>query len=230
MATGTILVADDDPDILTLVATLLEREGHVVVRAEDGQQAVKCLFERRPDLVILDVDMPRLDGWQVLDRIREVSSVPVIMLTAQSGELEKVRGLRGGADDYVTKPFGRQELAARVDAALRRSAASGEAEAPPDVTQVGTLAIDHEQRLASIDGEELGLTPLEFRLLAVFARNPRQILSNDRIIDLVWDDDYTAAEQVKLLVGRLRKKIADNPGAPEIETVRGFGYRLKPGD
>jgi DNA-binding response OmpR family regulator len=230
MANGTILVADDDPDILMLVATMLEREGHVVVRAEDGQAAVKCLFERRPDLVILDIDMPRLDGWQVLERIREVSSVPVIMLTAQGGELDKVRGLRGGADDYVTKPFGRQELAARVDAALRRGAAATEAAAPPDVTQVGTLTIDHEQRLASIGGEELNLTPLEFRLLAVFARNPRQILSNDRIIDLVWDDDYTATEQVKLLVGRLRKKIAGQPGAPEIETVRGFGYRLKPGD
>jgi DNA-binding response OmpR family regulator len=122
---ATILIAEDDPDILALVARLVERAGHTVVRAMDGQEALKQLYERRPDLVMLDIGMPKLDGWQVLARIREVSDVPVLMLTAESQEIDRVRGLREGADDFVSKPFGRQELAARVDALLRRSMRSG---------------------------------------------------------------------------------------------------------
>ena len=228
MPPATVLVADDDPDILALVAGLLERSGHAVVRARDGQEAVKALFERRPDLVVLDIGMPKLHGWQVLERIREVSDVPVLMLTAQGSEMDKVRGLRAGADDFVTKPFGRQELSARVDALLRRSATRKPGADMPDVTRLGTLEIDHEQRLARVGQDELALTPLEFRMLAAFAIHPRQILSNERIIDLVWEDDFTASEQVKLLVGRLRRKLADAPGAPTIETVRGFGYRFVP--
>jgi DNA-binding response OmpR family regulator len=226
---ATVLVADDDPDILALVGRLVERSGHTVVRASDGQEAVKALFERRPDLVVLDIGMPKLHGWQVLERIREVSDVPVLMLTAESDELDKVRGLREGADDFVTKPFGRQELAARIDALLRRSLRTRTAAQPlPDVTRAGTLEVDHEQRRATIGDVELQLTPLEFRLLAAFARNPNQVLSGDRIIELVWQGEYTAPEQVKVLMGRLRRKVSAAPGGPEIETVRGFGYRLRP--
>ena len=223
---ATVLIAEDDPDILALVARLVERAGHVVVRAMDGQEALKQLFERRPDLVILDIGMPKLDGWQVLERIREVSDVPVLMLTAESQELDKVRGLRQGADDFVTKPFGRQELAARVDALLRRGLKAGPAEAPPDVTRLGALEIDHEQRQATVNSTALGLTPLEFRMLAVFARNPGVVLTGDRIVELVWGDNYTAPEQVKVLVGRLRRKLEAVDGVPAIETVRGFGYRM----
>jgi DNA-binding response OmpR family regulator len=222
---ATVLVADDDPDILALVGRLVERAGHTVVRARDGQEALKALFDRRPDLVVLDIGMPKLQGWQVLERIREVSDVPVLMLTAESDELDKVRGLREGADDFVTKPFGRQELAARIDALLRRSL-RGRAEALPDVTRVGALEVDHEQRQAAVAGTILKLTPLEFRLLAAFARNPNQVLSGDRIIELVWQGEFTAPEQVKVLVGRLRRKLAAPGGAPEIESVRGFGYRF----
>ncbi len=223
---ATVLIAEDDPDILALVARLIERAGHNVIRATDGQEALKQLFDRRPDLVLLDVGMPKLNGWQVLERIREVSDVPVLMLTAESQEMDKVRGLREGADDFVSKPFGRQELAARVDALLRRSMRSGPVEAPPDVTRIGPLEIDHEQRQASVGSVPLTLTPLEFRMLATFARNPGIVLTGDRIVELVWGDNYTASEQVKVLVGRLRRKLEAAEGAPAIETVRGFGYRL----
>ncbi|MDX6555688.1 MAG: hypothetical protein QOD86_1883 [Miltoncostaeaceae bacterium] len=223
---ATILIAEDDPDILALVARLVERAGHTVVRAMDGQEALKQLYERRPDLVMLDIGMPKLDGWQVLARIREVSDVPVLMLTAESQEIDRVRGLREGADDFVSKPFGRQELAARVDALLRRSMRSGPTEAPPDVTRVGGLEIDHEQRQATVGGSPLALTPLEFRLIAIFARNAGVVLTGGRIVDLVWGNSYTSPEQVKVLVGRLRRKLDAVEGAPAIETVRGFGYRM----
>ena len=118
---STVLVADDSPEMLMTVAALLERAGHTVARAADGQEALRAVYERRPNLVLLDVEMPGLDGWQVLDRIRDLSDVPVMMLTAEGNETDKVRGLRGGADDYVTKPFGGGELVARVEALPRRS-------------------------------------------------------------------------------------------------------------
>lgn len=226
-----ILVADDDPDLLHLVATLLERAGHEVVRSADGQEAMRAVYERRPDLVVLDIGMPGLDGWQVLERIREVSDVPVLVLTAESDELDKVRGLRAGADDFVTKPFGRQELLARVEAVLRRGrrgAGRAGGTQDVDVTQHGPLSVDHVQRVARVGDRELRVTPLEFRLLAVFARNPRQVLSGEQIVEQVWGDPYVATEQVKLLVGRLRRKVVPPLDAGAIETVRGFGYRFNP--
>ncbi len=221
----TILVVDDDPDILQLVRTLLERAGHSVIAARDGQEAIRRLFERRPDLVVLDIGMPGMDGWQVLERTREVSDVPVLMLTAESDELDKVRGLRGGADDFVTKPFGRQELLARVEVLLRRRTAATHA---ADVTVAGAFQVDHEQRIARFGDDELKLTPLEFRLQSALAQNPKRVLPGDRLIELVWGDEYVAPEQVKLLVGRLRKKLAPHVERDPIETVRGVGYRFTP--
>ncbi len=225
---ATVLVADDDPDILHLVTRILERSGHLVVGARDGQEAVRALFDRRPDLVILDVNMPGLDGWEVLERTREVSDVPVLMLTAASDELDKVRGLRGGADDFVTKPFGRQELLARVDALLRRT--RGAAPATADVSAAGVVVVDHEQRVATISGTEVRLTPLEYRMLAALVRNPRRVLSGEHLVSLVWGDEFVAPEQIKLLVSRLRRKLAEHLADDPIETVRGFGYRFTPPD
>jgi DNA-binding response OmpR family regulator len=224
-----VLVADDEPDILRLVSRLLTRSGYAVLEAADGVEALRAVFDHRPDAVVLDVDMPRLDGWQVLERIREVSDVPVLMLTAAAiEELDKVRGLRAGADDYVLKPFGRQELVARVEAMLRRGRPTRTAE--PEALQAGPVTIDLRQRLACVGDEELRLTPLEFKLLSAFARHPRQILGQDQIIELVWNEPYIAGDQVKLLVGRLRKKLAGRFDEDPIETVRGFGYRFTPPD
>ena len=221
-----ILVVDDDSDIRELVRTLLERAGHDVVDAADGRAGLRELYAAPADLVILDVTMPELDGWATLERIRDVSEVPVLMLTARADELERVRGLTGGADDYVAKPFGRQELVARVQALLRRSGAQAERSKTYGDDQ---LTIDFAQRAVKREGREVQLTPLEFKLLATFVRHPNQVLSRDQLLELVWDDPFgVSPDQVKLYVGYLRRKL--DPDAPErapIETVRGFGYRYR---
>ena len=221
-----ILVVDDESDIRGLVQELLQRSGHDVIGAADGNDGLRRFYADKPDLVILDVQMPGLDGWGVLDRIRELSDVPVIMLTARAEEMDKVRGLRAGADDYVTKPFGRQELLARVDAHLRRSRDRQEA---PQHYGDGFVEVDFAQRAVRAGREEVSLTPLEFRLLSAFVRNPNQVLSHDQLVELAWGGAGSAErDQVKLYVGYLRRKLGEPPGGESpIETVRGFGYRYR---
>jgi len=224
-----VLVIDDDADIRALVAELLGRAGLSVEQAEDGRSGLRALHKTPPDLVVLDVSMPDLDGWQTLERIRDLSEVPVLMLTARGDELERVRGLQAGADDYVVKPFGRQELVARVQALLRRAGRDAAQQQEHYVDD--RLAIDFAQRAVTFDGEAVALTPLEFKLLGALVRHPRQVLSRDQLLELVWGNTYgVSGDQVKLYVGYLRRKLApkDPAGAP-IETVRGFGYRYKPG-
>jgi DNA-binding response OmpR family regulator len=226
MSRSRILVVDDDAITRELLRTALERAGHEVREADDGRAGLRDLYAAAPDLVILDVEMPERDGWATLERIRDLSDVPVLMLTARQAELERVRGLQGGADDYVVKPFGRQELVARVQALLRRSAGR----APEQQTYADSrLAIDFAQRAVRYDERDVGLTPLEFKLLAAFVRNPNHVLSRDQLLELVWGDSLgVSPEQVKLYVGYLRHKL--DPAAPQatpIETVRGFGYRYR---
>jgi len=224
MAGSQILVVDDD-DIRGLVRTLLERAGHDVSDASDGLGGLRELYAGAPDLVILDVAMPGLDGWATLERIREVSDVPVLMLTARDAELDRVRGLKGGADHYVVKPFGRQELVARVDALLRRPRSRGAQDTYADVR----LSISFAQRAVRYDDREVALTRLEYRLLSAFVRHPNQVLSNEQLRELVWGDTTaTSRDEVKLYVGYLRRKLDPAaPGSTPIETVRGFGYRYK---
>jgi len=226
MSGARILVVDDDPDIRALVVELLERAGHKVDQAPDGRSGLRALHATPPDLVLLDVSMPDLDGWQMLERIRDLTDVPVIMLTARGEELERVRGLQGGADDYVTKPFGRQELLARVQALLRRSGARA---APTKTYADGLVTIDFAQRAVTYAGRDVSLTPLEFKLLSALVRHPRQVLSRDQLLELVWGDAFgVSGDQVKLYVGYLRRKLdPDAPDSVPIETVRGFGYRYK---
>jgi DNA-binding response OmpR family regulator len=221
-----VLVVDDDPDIRGLLRELLDRRGFRVTEARDGQEALRTFFAERPDLVVLDIAMPRLDGWKTLERIRELSDTPVVMLTAKASELEKTRGLRAGADDYVTKPFGRQELLARVDALLRRSKAPS---SEPEVYSDAFLTIDFPQRVVTVGGAPVDLTPLEFRLLATFVRHPNQVLTPEQLLELVWGDSHGARDQVKLYVGYLRRKLCpDAPESAPIETRRGFGYLYRP--
>ncbi len=216
-----VLVIDDDITISDLVGTLLEGAGYEVRTAADGRAGLRAFHADPPDLVILDVMMPELDGWQTLERIRDLSDLPVLMLTARSAELERVRGLRAGGDDYVTKPFGRQELLARVEALLRRTRGALSVQ---EVYADDDIEIDFAQRSVAVHGEAAALTPLEFKLLGVFVGHPNQVLSRDQLLDLVWGDRVAASShQVKLYVGYLRRKI----GSERIETVRGFGYRYR---
>jgi DNA-binding response OmpR family regulator len=221
-----ILVVDDDADIRLLVRKLLERTGALVYEAADGREALREFHTHRPELVVLDVSMPELDGWHVLDRIRDMSKVPVLMLTARGEELERVRGLQRGADDYVVKPFGRQEFVARVQALLRRAGIGADEDTETTYAD-GYLTIDYPQRRVGVGAREVQLTPLEFRLLSTFVHNPRQVLSRDQLLELVWGDAFgVGGDQVKLYVGYLRRKLdPDSPDSTPIETVRGFGYR-----
>jgi len=221
---GRALVVDDDVDIRNLVRSLLERADFEVYDEANGRAALRVFHQVRPDVVLLDVAMPELDGWQTLERIRDLSDVPVLMLTAKDAEADRVRGLRSGADDYVIKPFAREELIARVEGLLRRAAAREERS---PVYADAMLSVDFAQRRVLVRGDEVSLTPLEYNLLAAFVRHPNQVLSHDQLLDLAWGDvDARSRDQVKLYVGYLRRKLGAEDDAP-IETVRGFGYRYR---
>lgn len=225
MKNGVLIVEDDD-DLRSLVRTVVEREGMEIIEAADGREGLKKFYDHRPRLVILDIGLPKMNGWQVLERVRELGDVPVLILTANADELDKVRGLREGADDYVTKPFGRQELIARIEALLRRA---GDPETHDEVHADGLVEIDFTQRRATIQGSELDLTPTEFRLLAALVRHPNQVLSHDQLLEMAWGDAVNRSrQQVKLYIGYLRRKLTDACESDPIETVRGFGYRYNP--
>jgi DNA-binding response OmpR family regulator len=228
MSSPRVLVIDDDDDIRGLVVELLQRAGLEVDQASDGRAGLRAFHQTPVDLVLLDVSMPELDGWQTLERIRDLSDVPVMMLTARGAELERVRGLQAGADDYMVKPFGRQELVARVQALLRRARSTGEDR--PETYADERVTIDFGRREVTYEGREAALTPLEFKLLSAFVRHPRQVLSRDQLLELVWGDAYgSSGDQVKLYVGYLRRKLdPEHPDQVPIETVRGFGYRYEP--
>jgi DNA-binding response OmpR family regulator len=221
-----VLVVDDDDDIRLLLEELLRGAGYAVDTAPDGRAALRAFHAEPADLVVLDLSMPELDGFETLERIRDLSDVPVIMLTARSGEIDKVRGFRAGADDYVVKPFGRQELLARIEALLRRTPKATHVERYDD----GALSIDHAAHLVVYRGLPVRLTPLEFRLLDAFTRHPGQVLSNDQLIEHAWGNAAgVSRDQVKLYISYLRKKLGRGPdGVGPIETVRGFGYRYVP--
>ena len=220
-----ILLIDDSETERAVLTSRLEQSGYVVSQAPDGRAGLRALYELRPDLVLLDVVMPGIDGWKTLELIREISDVPVIMLTGLDSEIERVRGLRGGADDYVGKPFGAAELTARIEAVLRRV---GEKSEVREVFEDVVVFIDFEAHEVRVHDEPVSLTPLEFRLLAALTENGGIVLSRDRLLELVWGMAHGGGDQVKLYVRYLRQKIERDPSQPElIETVRGIGYRYK---
>ncbi len=226
MKGNRVLLIDDDDDVRAMVRRLYERNEAEVIEASTGAEGLRALYGTRPDLVLLDITMPELDGWRVLNRIRQQTDVPVLMLTASDREMEKVRALRAGADDYVTKPFGMQELLARSEALLRRQRSTEEA---PTKYVDALVSVDFEGAEARADGQPLNLTPLEFRLLTAFVRNPNQVLSQDQLLAMAWGDSGFARERVKIYVGYLRAKFREAGVAePPIDTVRGFGYRYRP--
>jgi DNA-binding response OmpR family regulator len=227
MTVSRLLVVEDDSDIAMALRLLLTRAGHQVAHAKDGRTGLRDAYTERPELVILDIGLPGMDGWQVLERLRDVSDVPVLLLTAHGQESDKVRGLRGGADDYLTKPFTNAELVARVEALLRRSA--GPAAWADEVYDDGVLRIDPAARRTYVGGEEVRLTPTEFRLLNVLVRHAGAVLSPNQLLAQAWDDPTgIGPERVKFAVLRLRRKLGwTDPDASPIESVRGFGYRYR---
>jgi DNA-binding response OmpR family regulator len=222
----SVLAIEDDADIRQLLRALLGREGYAVTEAATGRDGLRAFHESRPDLVILDVGLPDLDGWQVLERIRDMSDAPVLVLTARSSERDKVRGLNSGADDYLTKPFSRVELLARLQAIRRRQAAAADSHAS---FEDGELRVEFVQQQVTLNGRVISMTPTEFRLLVALVRHAGQILSSDQLISLAWDDPTgLAPARVKYAVLRLRRKLGwDETDEAPLETVRGFGYRYR---
>ena len=221
-----MLVIDNDAEERTLLRSLYGRSAAEVIEAPNGIEGLKALYRARPDLVVLDDEMPDLNGWQMVERIRQLTDVPLLMISMSDHEREKVRALRAGADDYVTKPFGREELLARSEALLRRRRTDNGAVRRYSDAHV---QVDFAAAEARAGDQRLHLSPLEFRLLAAFVRNPNQVLSQDDLLEMAWGDRTLAPERVKIYVGYLRAKLrAAGASDAAIETVRGFGYRYRP--
>ena len=222
-----ILTVDDDKTLLRFIADYLEGEGFEVVTADRGTKALKLFYRERPDLVVLDLMMPGMDGWEVCARLRELSDTPVVMLTAKTSEGDKLRGFRLGVDDYITKPFSLAELTARIKAVLARAGASEDLEIK--LLQVGALTVDIRRREATLGDETLVLTPTEFRLLSALARRAGEALSQEQLIADVWGDyRQKGGSALRRYVWFLRQKIEADPNSPTLlVTVRGYGYRLE---
>jgi DNA-binding response OmpR family regulator len=221
-----ILVVDDEPPIVALVASYLVREGWEVRTADDGPAALELIGSWVPDVVVLDLMLPGLDGIEVCRRMRTFSDAYVLMLTARSEEIDRIVGLTVGADDYLTKPFSPRELVARLKALLRRP--RGGTTAASGLGPAG-LEMDEGRRLVQVDGAPVELTALEFNLLAALAREPGIVVTRARLLEQVWDTDFVADDHlVDVHVANVRRKLGDDPASPRfIETVRGVGYRVR---
>lgn len=226
----TILTADDDPQLLRLVTRNLQLEGYEVLSASDGQQALEQIEAKIPDLVLLDVMMPKMDGFTVCHRVREFSTVPIIIVTARGQDQDKVRGLDLGADDYLTKPFSVDELLARVRAVLRRAqfTVSENSQSLRTTVTIGRLTVDYAQHMVLMDGKEVTLTPIEYRILAYLAQNAGRVVTQDLLLEHVWGAEYIGeSHMLQVNINRLRRKLEVDPAHPHyILTKVGVGYML----
>ncbi len=221
-----ILVVDDESSILNIIAFNLKKEGYSVVTAQDGEEAIEMFKAEKPDLILLDIMMPKIDGYGVCKRIRDVSEVPIIMLTARADEVDKVLGLEIGADDYVTKPFSNRELMARVKANLRRKIKESSSSQSGNMKNFGELSIDFDRYEVLKRNEPINLTIKEFELLKFLALNENQIFTREAILSEVWGYEYFGdLRAVDVTIRRLREKIEDDSSKPKyINTKRGIGY------
>ena len=226
MNDSAILLIDDDETLLELLADHLRMAGYTPLVARHGREGLQRAAAEQPDLIVLDVMMPGMDGWEVCQKLRENTAAPIIMLTAKRQELDKLRGFRLGVDDYVTKPFSFAELTARIGAVLAR--AQRVAPAGRLITS-GDLTIDLDQHRAAVNGQPVELTPTEYRLLALLARHPHRTIPAEQLLAEVWGPEYAGEVQhVKHYIWSLRQKIEADPGDPQhILTERGFGYRFE---
>ncbi len=226
----TILVVDDDVQLLKIVTHNLEAAGYQVRAVRDGAQALEAIERDAPLLVLLDVMLPRMDGFQVCQRAREFSAVPIIMITARGHGQDKVKGLDLGADDYLTKPFRVDELLARVRAVLRRTqfTTNGHAQSLRAATTIGELTIDYAQHRITKAGREVALTPTEYRILAYLAQNAGRVVTQDLLLEHVWGAEYVGeSHMLRVNITRLRRKLETNPSRPRYLLTRpGIGYLL----
>jgi DNA-binding response OmpR family regulator len=226
----TILTADDDPQLLRLVARNLQLEGYEVLTASDGKQALEEIETHAPDLVLLDVMMPKMDGFTVCHRVREFSAVPIIIITARGQDQDKVRGLDLGADDYLTKPFSVDELLARVRAVLRRAQfiTNEHSHALRTNSTIGELTIDFAQHLVTMKDKEVVLTPTEYRIISYLAQNVGRVVTQDLLLEHVWGSEYVGeGHMLQVNINRLRRKIEPDATHPcYIMTKVGIGYLL----
>ncbi len=225
--TSRILLIDDEKDFLQLMRWQLEPKGFHVLTACNGAEGLQILLEQQPHLVLLDLMMPGMSGWEICQRIREFSDIPIIMLTALSSPQDKVRGLESGADDYLTKPFGVPELVARIHAALRRS--HHPAHRDPVVQIDDRLLLDRAHQQVIVDGQPVDLSPIEYKILNCFVDNPDRILTHQTLLTTVWGWEYAnETHYLKVYIYNLRKKIEPDPQEPKyILTERGLGYRFQ---
>ncbi|MDQ2902168.1 MAG: response regulator transcription factor [Ktedonobacteraceae bacterium] len=226
----TILTADDDPQLLRLVTRNLQLEGYEVIAVSDGQQALEQIEQHSPDLVLLDVMMPKMDGFAVCQRVREFSAVPVIIVTARGQDQDKVRGLDLGADDYLTKPFSVDELLARVRAVLRRTqfTAQESAQALRTTSIIGELTVDYAQHMVLMKDREIPLTPTEYRIISYLVQNAGRVVTQDLLLEHVWGIEYVGeSHMLQVNINRLRRKIEDDPTHPRyLLTKVGVGYLI----
>jgi len=222
-----ILIIEDEADLIYILRHKLEREGYAVFSAQDGGRGLQMLISERPDLVLLDVLLPMMDGWEPCRRIRQVSDVPIILITCLSDERDKVRGLELGADDYITKPFGLMELVARVRAVLRRRDYALTHNAVVNVDN--RLTVDRQRRQAFVAGQPVSLSPIEYRILTCFLDNVDRVVTHQSLLTQVWGWEYVdETDYLKVHIHNLRKKIEEEPGDPVyIVTERGLGYRFR---
>jgi len=234
MAEKKILVVDDEPAFVRLVSKTLTHKGYEVLTAGDGQEALRLMFAHQPDLVLLDVVMPKMDGWQTCSRIREMSDVPIVILTGrQKSEADIVRGLDYGADDYLIKPVGSRELVARVRAILRRAELPSSLEAKKEITYSDAfLTVNIAERKVIVNGERVRLTPTEFKLFALLLENAGRVLTHKQLLEKVWGWEYADdLDHVRIYIWHLRQKIEPDPAQPKyIMTEPGVGYYFQKAD
>ncbi|HHV61657.1 MAG TPA: response regulator transcription factor [Firmicutes bacterium] len=224
-----VLIVDDEPSIVELVKFNLEKEGFTCTGAYDGESALETVRREKPDLVILDVMLPKKDGFEICKILRQETQIPIIMLTAKDTEVDKILGLELGADDYITKPFSPRELVARVRAVLRRLGKGAGDSGYSNYLQVGDLTLDEARHEASVGGRKLDLTPKEFELLRLLMSNRGRVMTRDFLLETLWGYEYYGdTRTVDVHIRRLRQKLGDDPAMPRyIETVHGVGYKIK---
>ena len=234
MPSGKVLIVEDDRTLLDVLKYNLTKEGHDVVTASDGVEALDVARNKKPDLIVLDVMLPKLDGFEVCRILRSEMTVPILMLTAKAGETDKVVGLELGADDYMTKPFSMREFLARIRAMLRRAEMTklveiSAKETAPSLIKVGDLEIDFARHKVSQSGTTIDLSPKEFDLLAFLVKNREQVFSRDQLLEKVWGYDYAGdTRTVDVHIRWLRQKIEVDPANPRhLLTVRGIGYKFE---